>query len=186
MNKLVCGSKLLFLIISSAAVLASCSSSSTSPSDGSSSDSVTISEGDDQQQSPQDELGAATAAAVDDKAATTDESPSMAPVNEAPQVVELEKKEKQKPQIEKPVKVVQKLPAKKAQKESGAESKSSGKGSFKKTVKNCDMKSKPNAKSKVLTNVSKGKKLWVEDAGKFYKVFRTKDVGYLSKSCFSK
>lgn len=64
--------------------------------------------------------------------------------------------------------------------------KSSGQGYFRKTIKACDMKAEPKSKAKVLTNVAVGKKIWVEDSGKYYKVFRTKDVGYILKSCFSK
>ncbi len=64
--------------------------------------------------------------------------------------------------------------------------KSSGQGYFRKTIKACDMRAEPKSKAEVLTNVAAGKKIWVEDSGKYYKVFRTKDVGYILKSCFSK
>lgn len=75
------------------------------------------------------------------------------------------------------------LPAKVAAKK---EVVSAGKGSFKTTNVPCPMKAKPNPKAKVLTTVPEGRKLWVEKAGSYYKVFRKKDAGYLAASCFAK
>lgn len=57
-------------------------------------------------------------------------------------------------------------------------------GVFKTTSKSCMMKSKPNAKAASLTTIPKGRKIWVEKVGAFYKVSRVKGVGYLATSCF--
>ena len=63
-------------------------------------------------------------------------------------------------------------------------SEKSEKGIFKTTTKSCAMKSKPNAKAANLTTIPKGRKIWVEKIGAFYKVSRVKGVGYLATSCF--
>jgi hypothetical protein len=67
---------------------------------------------------------------------------------------------------------------------SKAPDKASAKGAFKVTTKKCAMKSKPSADAKTLVSLPKGRKVWVEKSGKYYKVHRTKDVGYLAISCF--
>ena len=57
-------------------------------------------------------------------------------------------------------------------------------GAFKTTLKACMMKSKPSNKSSTLANIPKGRKIWVQKSGAFYKVSRVKGVGYLAISCF--
>ncbi len=72
----------------------------------------------------------------------------------------------------------------KNKKSSEAADEKSDNGGFKTTKKACDMKSKPSAKSATLTTLPKGRKIWADKQGGFYKVSRVKGVGYLAASCF--
>ena len=68
--------------------------------------------------------------------------------------------------------------------EAKAAGKASAKGAFKTTKKVCPLKEKPNSKAATLTSIPKGRKIWAEKAGAYYKVSRVKGVGYLAGSCF--
>ncbi len=116
------------------------------------------------------------------------DTPQPLPVNTSPVV------EPPTPFIPPKKEIIEKVPSPKkekappAKKEKSAAKKTADKstenGIFKTTTKSCAMKSKPNAKSETLTTIPKGRKIWVEKKGAFYKVSRVKGVGYLATSCF--
>lgn len=64
-------------------------------------------------------------------------------------------------------------------------SKAMNKSATRRTRSDCNMRAKPSSSSNKLTMVPKGRKIWTEPEGdEWFKVYRKKGVGYLSKVCF--
>ena len=62
---------------------------------------------------------------------------------------------------------------------------SKDKAATRRTTSDCNMRAKPSSGSTKLTLVPKGRKIWTEPAeGDWFKVYRKKGVGYVSKVCF--
>ena len=106
-------------------------------------------------------------------------------VTEAPQPIPINVPAKVETKVE--AKVEAPTPAKPEKKKAVAKAaavKPVENGAFKTTLNACMMKSKPSNKSSTLANIPKGRKIWVQKSGAFYKVSRVKGVGYLATSCF--